>query len=69
LQPHEAPVQAGSQHLGDFGLAGPGLALQEQRPLHRQRQMHRGRQFMVGNVSLRRQQLSSLRDRSGQRDH
>ena len=69
LQPHQPPVQARRQHFRDFGLAGARLAFQKQRPLHRQRQMHRRGQFMIGDISLVRQQLRGLRDGRGKRRH
>ena len=69
LQPHQPAPQARGQHLGDLGLAGAGLALQEQRPAHRQRQMHRGRQFLVGDVALVGEQLGGVGDGRRQSGH
>ena len=69
LQPHQAAVQAGGQHLGDLGLAGAGLAFQEQRAAHRQRQMHRRGQLLVGDVALVGEQLGGVGDRRRQCGH
>ena len=69
LQPHQAAAQAGGEHLGDFGLAGSGLAFQEQRPAHRQREVHRGGQILVGDVALVREQCGGLGNRGRQCGH
>ena len=62
LQPHQPAVQPARQHLGDLGLAGARLALQEQRPPHRQRQMHGGGQRQVGDIAAGGQQGGGVRD-------
>ena len=69
LQPHQAAIQAGGQHLGDLGLAGARLAFQEQRAAHRQRQVHRGGQFLIGDVALVGKQLRGVGDRRRQCGH
>ena len=69
LQPDQPPAKPGSQHLGDLGLAGAGLALQEQRAAHRERQMHRGRKFPVCDVALVGEQLGRVGDGGRQSGH
>ena len=50
LQPDQAAPERRGQHLGDFGLADPGLALDEQRPAHPEREIQHRRQRAVGDV-------------------
>ncbi len=65
LQPDQFGIERRRQHLGDLGLAGARLTLDEQRPLQLQRQKHRGRQLAVGDVVLRGQQFAGGVDRCG----
>src|SRR6185437_3709099 len=44
LEANEPPPQRLRQHLGDLGLADPGLAFEEKRPFERQRQIDRRRE-------------------------
>ena len=67
LQPDQAAAEAGGEHLGDLGLAGAGLALQEQRPLHGKREMHRRGQFAVGDIAVLGEQAGGFRNRTGKR--
>ena len=50
LQADQPAAERLAQHLGDLGLAGPGLALEEQRPAHLQREIEHRRQRAVGDV-------------------
>ena len=52
LQANQTAVEAGSEDLGNFGLARARLAFQEQWALHDHRQMYGGRQFQVGDVAV-----------------
>ena len=52
LQTYQPPAEARRQHLGDFGLADPRLALEEERPAQLQREKYRGREAPVGDVVL-----------------
>ena len=56
LQPDQPAPERGRQHLGDLGLAGAGLALEQQRPFHPERQEEHGRQRPVGDIALGLQQ-------------
>ena len=69
LQSDQPAAQAGGQHLGDLGLAGAGLAFQEQRAAHRQRQVHSGRQLLVGDVALVGKQFRGVGDGRGESRH
>ena len=50
LQADQFPPERLRQHLGDFGLAHPGLALQKQRPPHAQSEEQHGRKRAVGEI-------------------
>ena len=50
LQADQIGIQDRRQHLGDLGLADPGLSLQEQRPVELHGQEHTGGQVAVGHV-------------------
>ena len=50
LQSVDRPAGDLGQGVGERGLADTGLALEEQRPVHRQRQVGGGRQPLVGQV-------------------
>ena len=54
LQPHQRQVEALRDRLGERGLAGAGLTLEQQRPLHPQREERHRRQRVVGEVAGRR---------------
>ena len=54
LQPDQRQVERLGERLGQRGLAGAGLALEQQRPLHPQRQVGDRRQLVVGEVAGRR---------------
>ena len=69
LQPDQPAPQALRQHLGDLGLAGAGLTLQEQRAVHGERQMDSGRQFVIGDVALIGKQLGRVGDGRWQTSH
>ena len=51
LEPHQRQVEALRDRLGERGLAGAGLTLEQQRPLHPQRQERHRRQRVVGEVA------------------
>ena len=51
LQTHEAAAEPGGQDLGDFGLAGAGLALEEERAAHGERQVDGGGERLVCDVA------------------
>ena len=55
LQAHEREVEALGEGLGEGGLAGAGLALEQQRTLHARGQEHDRRELVVGEVSGRAQ--------------
>src|SRR6185312_5991164 len=67
LQPDQPPLQRRRQHLGDLGLADPGLAFEKQRPLQVQGEVHRRRQAAVGDVVGAAQHRQALLDRGGKR--
>ena len=75
LEADELGVEGGREHLGDLGLAYPGLALQQQRAAQLQREVDGGRQTVVGDVHVLRQELSEAIDgcghggAHGRRDH
>ncbi len=60
LQPHQRQVQGLGDRLGEGGLAGAGLALEEQRPLHRQGEVGDGGQRVVAQVARRAEALLDL---------
>ena len=51
LQPDQRQVERLGDRLGQRGLAGAGLALEQQRPLHPQREEGDGRQRVVAQVA------------------
>ncbi len=57
LQADEFAACPSADHLGDFGLADPGFAFQEQWTLQGQRQEHRRGQPIVGQVSVQAERL------------
>ena len=67
LQADEAAAERRGQHLGDLGLADPGLALEEQRPAHLEREKQHGRERPVGEIVGGREQIEGCVDRGGQR--
>ena len=67
LQPDQAAPERRREHLGDLGLADPGLALEKQRAAHPQREKQHGRKRAVGEIVRRRQQVERRIDRGGQR--
>ena len=69
LQADQAAVEAGGEDLGDLGLAGAGLAFQEQRAAHRQGQVDRGGQVLVGDVALGGEESGGFGDGRGQCGH
>jgi hypothetical protein len=66
LQPDQLGIQPRRQHLGDLGLAGAGLAFEEQRALQLQRQEDRGGELAVGDVVLLGKQRGGGVDRGRQ---
>ena len=62
LQPDQAAAQARGQCLGDLGLAGAGLALQEQRAAQFQRQEHHRGQRPAADIALAGEYLLNLID-------
>jgi hypothetical protein len=66
LQADQRPAQHGGQRLRDLGLAGAGLAFQEQRALQLQRQEHRGGERALGHVVQREQVRRGVVDARGQ---
>ena len=69
LQADEPALQCRRQHLGDLGLAHPGLAFEKQRPLQMQRQVHRRRQAAIGDVIGAAEQGECVGDGGGQGRH
>ena len=69
LQPNQPALQSGRQHLGDLGLADPGLAFEKQRPAQMQRQMHRRREAAVGDVIGAAEQRQRVVDRGREGGH
>ena len=69
LQPDQPAPERRRQHLGDFGLADAGLALDEQRPPHAQREIKHRRQRAVGDVVGLGQQIERGIDGGRQRRH
>ena len=59
LEADQLAAEQGRQHLGDLGLADPGLALQQQRLVQVQGQVDGGGQAPVGQVGVAGQGLSS----------
>ncbi len=51
LQPDQRQVERRGERLGECGLAGAGLALDQQRPLHPQGQEGDGRELVVGEIA------------------
>ncbi len=51
LQPDQRQLEALRDRLGERGLAGAGLTLEQQRPLHLQREERHRRQRVVGEVA------------------
>src|SRR5215472_1658135 len=66
LQADELGAESLGQYLGDLGLAGAGLTLEEQRSRELQCEKHRGRELTVGDVVLIEQPLTRFLDRGGQ---
>ena len=62
LQAHQAPAKLFGQHLGNLGLADPGLAFEEKGPAHGQGQEDRGRKPAVGDVAAAGEQLDGSVD-------
>ncbi len=52
LESDQFAAGPGRQHLGEFGLADAGLALEQQRALELQGQEHRRREALVGEVPV-----------------
>ena len=50
LQPDQLAAQRMRQHLGDLGLADPGVAFEKQRTLQFERQKHHRRQRASGKI-------------------
>ena len=51
LEPHQRQLQRLGEGLGERGLAGPGLPLEQQRPLHPERQVGDRGELVVAQVS------------------
>ena len=66
LKPDQPPPERVAQDLGDLGLADPGLALQEKRPVQLERQEESGRQRPFGDVVAAGEQVQCLIDGGGQ---
>jgi hypothetical protein len=67
LQADQRAAQRGRQRLGHLGLAGAGLALDEERALQLQRQVDHGGERALGHVVQRQQPLLRLVDAARQR--
>jgi hypothetical protein len=50
LQADQRAAERRGQHLGDFGLADAGFALEEQRTAHAQREEHRRGERALGDI-------------------
>ena len=66
---NESAPQRARQHLGDLGLADPGLAFEKQRPVKVQRQMHRRREAAIGDVIGTAEQREGVVDSGGESGH
>ena len=53
LQPDELAAGPGREHVRHLGLADPGLALEQQRPVQSQREEHGRGQALVGEIVVR----------------
>ena len=49
---HQRQAQAGRHLAGQFGLAGAGFALDQQRPLQRHRRVHCNHKGRIGDITL-----------------
>ena len=65
LQTDQPAAERRRQHLGDLGLADPGLAFEKDRPAHAQREKQHRRQRAVGEIVGRRQQRQRVLDGLG----
>ena len=66
LKADELAPEDGGENLGDFGLADPGLALEEERAAHLEGQKNRDRQPAIGHVPVPRQRGDDLVDGTGE---
>ena len=69
LQADQPAPERRRQHLGDLGLADPGLAFEEQRALQVQREMHRGGERTVRDIVGAAEQAQRVADGGGQGGH
>src|SRR5262249_29118815 len=58
LQPNEVGAQCVRQHLADLGLARPGGAFDQQRPLEREGEIEHGLDRIAGDVTRARQAVA-----------
>ena len=65
LEPDEPRVERGGEHLGELGLADPGLAFEEQRPLELEGEEDGRRERAVGDVVAAAEVLGQRFDRAG----
>ncbi len=65
LEPDQARVEAGGQHLGQLGLADAGLAFEEQRATELEGEEDRRRERAIGDVALLAEGLGEPLDGAG----
>ena len=63
LQPDEVGLEARRERFGDFGLADPGLSLQEKWALQLEREVNGSGEASIRDVELAREQAFELLDR------